>query len=57
MIASAELARTDGALRRFGAWPVADITTDTIEQYGEWRRHSGVSASNRDLSLLRAAFN
>ncbi|MEO7891213.1 MAG: site-specific integrase [Vicinamibacterales bacterium] len=57
MIAGTELTRTDGERRYFGAWHVTDITTDTIEQYGEGRRKAGVPAANRDLSLLRAAFN
>ncbi|MEO8520057.1 MAG: site-specific integrase [Acidobacteriota bacterium] len=56
-ITSTELARTDGERRRFGAWHVTDITTDTVEQYGEWRRAAGIPAANRDLSLLRATFN
>ncbi len=34
-----------------------DITTDAIEQYREARLPSGLAATNRDLSLLRAMFN
>lgn len=36
---------------------MADVTTDTIEQYREARQVSGPIASNRDLALLRSMFN
>jgi integrase len=46
-----------GVARAFGEWAVVDITTDTIERFQELRRPRGVYAMNRDLEVLRAAFN
>jgi integrase len=56
-IAAVELERADGTRRAFGQWLVADITTDTLEQFQAARRVRGVAAANRDLSLLRCMFN
>jgi integrase len=56
-ISRTALTRTDGDRVAFGAWLVSDVTTDTIEQYAEARRGSGVPAMNRDLALLRSMFN
>ena len=41
-------------LRRFGDWRVSMITADTLTQF---RRRRSLVAGNRDLNLLRAAFN
>lgn len=62
--------RTDGTCAAFGEWLVVDVTTDTIERLREARtvgqvrkreqgsnRVGGRIAANRDLQLLRAAFN
>jgi integrase len=51
------LERPDGEQRYFGAWLVADITTDVIEKYRQARLPSGVTGTNRHLELLRALFN
>ena len=48
-----ELRGPDG-VRPFGAWPAADVTTETIEQF---RRQRPLVGGNRDLALLRAMFN
>jgi integrase len=40
--------------KAFGAWFMADVTTDTIRLYEETRLSAGLAATNRDLSLLRA---
>jgi integrase len=50
------LERPDGTSRAFGEWLVADVTTDTIEQYRRVRISTPIG-TNRDLSLLRAMFN
>lgn len=51
------LLRPDGERQYFGAWLVADITTDVIEQYRQARLPFGVTGTNRHLELLRAMFN
>ena len=66
------LPRPAGGELVFGDWPVADITTDTVERFrevrsvrrtvvrpGEWKPRiaGGVVAANRHLSFLRASFN
>lgn len=51
------LRRADGEQRYFGAWLVADITTDVIEQYRQAQLPSGVTGTNRHLELLRSLFN
>ena len=45
--------------RPFGAWAVADVTTDTIERFREVRLEAGggAVAVNRNLALLRSAWN
>jgi integrase len=40
--------------RRFGDWRVADITREMVEAF---RRQRPLVSGNRDLALLRAAFN
>jgi len=52
-IVKARLSSPDG-LRRFGDWRISTITTDTLKQF---RRGRPLVAGNRDLGLLRAAFN
>lgn len=47
----------NGLPRAFGEWFVSDISTDTIEQFRAARRAAGAVAANRNLALLRAAFN
>lgn len=64
------LVRVDGERMSFGDWLAADVTADTIERLREARtvrsivkhakgvnRVGGATAANRDLQLLRAAFN
>jgi integrase len=51
------LERPDGQRRHFGAWLVADITTETIEQYRQAQLPSGTTGTNRHLELLRSLFN
>lgn len=51
------LERPDGQRRYFGAWLVADITTDVIEQYRQAQLPSGATGTNRHLELLRSLFN
>jgi integrase len=51
------LQRADGEKRYFGAWLVADITTDVIEQYRQARLPAGSTGTNRHLELLRSLFN
>jgi integrase len=43
-----------GGLRPFGAWRASAITTETLKQFRHLRPRV---AGNRDLNLLRAAFN
>ena len=45
--------------RPFGAWVVADVTTDSIERFREIRLKTGgwAIAVNRNLALLRSAWN
>ena len=45
-----------GSPLAFGAWCVTDIKPNTIEQYRALRLPAGTVATNRNLSLLRAAF-
>jgi integrase len=52
-IGATELPSPDG-LTRFGDWRVSLITAETLKQYSNLRP---VVAGNRDLNLLRAAFN
>lgn len=52
-IVATELHALDG-LRPFGEWRISAITTDTVK---EFRRQRPAVAGNRDLALLRAAFN
>lgn len=64
------LPRTDGTTAPLGEWLIADLTADALERLREARRVQGVHkrkggcnvtggviAANRDLRLLRAAFN
>src|ERR1700687_4196449 len=66
------LPRPAGGEFAFGEWPVADITTDTIERFREVRSvrlfvrrrgqnveriANGVIAANRHLAFLRGVFN
>jgi integrase len=64
------LPRPTGGTAALGEWPVADVTADTLERLREARVvrdvHArtkgsnlvgGPTAANRDLRLLRAAFN
>lgn len=67
------LPRPDATIAAFGDWLVVDVTPDTIERLRELRSVSGVrkrtegkkgsnrvggkTAANRDLQLLRAAWN
>lgn len=66
------IARPDGTTAPLGDWLAADVTADTLERLREARtardvhnhegrkgsnRIGGVTAANRDLRLLRAAFN
>jgi integrase len=52
-IAKTELPSPSG-LRKFGDWRVSTITADTLRQF---RRLRPPVAANRDLGLLKAAFN
>lgn len=52
-IVKAELSSPDG-VRRFGDWRASMVTADTLKQF---RRGRPLVAGNRDLGLLRAAFN
>jgi integrase len=52
-IVKVELSSPDG-VRRFGEWRASLITADTLKQF---RRGRPLVAGNRDLGLLRAAFN
>ena len=53
------LPRPTGGEVPFGAWPLADIVTDTIERYREARRATGAGTggANRSLARLRALYN
>jgi hypothetical protein len=64
------ITRLDGSTLALGAWLVSDVTADTLERLREVRgvpdvrrrgkcsnRVGGTVAANRDLRLLRAAFN
>lgn len=64
------LERLDGTSAALGAWLASDVTADTLERLREVRerpaihtrergsnRVGGAVAANRDLRLLRAAFN
>ncbi len=57
LIKRTEIERTDGRAQPFGAWLVADVTTDAMDRFKETRQGRGIAAANRDLALLRAAFN
>jgi integrase len=57
LIKRTEIDRLDGKRQPFGEWLVADVSTDTIDRFKERRRAQGIVAANRDLALLRAAFN
>jgi integrase len=57
LIEKTVLRRTDDVAIAFGAWFARDITADTLEQFAEVRRARGHIAANRDLGVLRAAFN
>lgn len=52
-ILATELPSPDG-LRRFGDWRVSTITADTLKAF---QRLRPLVAGNRDLALLRSAFN
>jgi integrase len=52
-IGATKIPSPDGA-RRFGDWRVSTITADALKQF---RRQRPLVAGNRDLALLRAAFN
>lgn len=52
-IVKAEVSSPDG-VRRFGDWRANTVTADTLKQF---RRGRPLVAGNRDLGLLRAAFN
>jgi len=46
--------RSPTGLRPFGTWRLSEVTPDTLTQF---RRSRTLVAGNRDLNLLRAAFN
>jgi integrase len=56
VIGRVTLDRPVGAALAFGAWPVVDVTTDSIELFRAARAGRPVAA-NRNLALLRAAFS
>jgi integrase len=51
------VAQPDGRRQAFGEWLMVDVTVDAIDQFKETRRARGLVGANRDLALLRAAFN
>jgi integrase len=69
-IARTVIQRPDGTSAALGVWLIADLTADALERLREARRIPGIHtrkggcnvvggavAANRDLRLLRAAFN
>ncbi|MEP7305934.1 MAG: site-specific integrase [Acidobacteriota bacterium] len=69
-ITRTEVMKADGRVSPFGQWLVSDVNADALERLRETRRVRGVHkratgsnivggqvAANRDLRLLRAAFN
>jgi integrase len=59
VICDTMLSAPTGERIAFGAWRLADLTTDTIERYREARRAAGagLGGTNRSLSRLRALLN
>ena len=56
VILRTEIGRADGTRKPFGEWLVSDIGSGTIDEFQRVRLTRGVTASNRDLALLRAMF-
>ena len=59
LIKKTAIASPTSTSRPLGEWAVSDVTTDTIERFREVRLEAGggAVAVNRNLALLRAAFN
>ena len=57
LITRTEIEHPDNRRQPFGEWLVADVTADALDRFKETRLTRGTAAANRDLALLRAAFN